>query len=309
MHVDQTYIQVPVRQAQRALTFGETYDLLLLAVLALLLPGLLLLPIPLLRVPLGLGLALIAPGYALAAAIFPHRRDVDGIMRIALSFGLSAALIPLLAVALDKLPWGISPWPIAIGLAVWIALCSGVALWRRWILAPLGQANLPPVINLPGWWRGMNRRTRARYVAGTLAVAAVFGAGGLSLILSATPAGATEFYILGRSGLAQDYPRTAIVGDELMVTMGIVNHDRDVRSYRVEVWVSDAWGTGRRAQVASEGPLTLAHGERLEHPLAWRMPWIGENQQVEVLLFNEGRSEPYRRLTLWLDILDQPALR
>ena len=49
---------------------------------------------------------------------------------------------------------------------------------------------------------------------------------------------ATEFYILGKAGLAEDYPRQSTVDDELSVMMGIVNREPSERSYRVEVWAS-----------------------------------------------------------------------
>ena len=48
------------------------------------------------RIILGLLLVLFLPGYSLIAALFPRRGDLDGIERIALSFGLSIAIVPLI---------------------------------------------------------------------------------------------------------------------------------------------------------------------------------------------------------------------
>jgi len=53
------------------------------------------------RIILGLHLVLFLPGYALIAALFPRKGDLDGIERIALSFGLSIAVVPLLGLALN----------------------------------------------------------------------------------------------------------------------------------------------------------------------------------------------------------------
>src|SRR5512147_965433 len=48
------------------------------------------------RSALGLGVVLFVPGYALIAALFPGKKDIDGIERTALSFGLSIAVTPLI---------------------------------------------------------------------------------------------------------------------------------------------------------------------------------------------------------------------
>jgi len=51
---------------------------------------------------IGLVLVLFIPGYALSYAFFPMKKDLDLMERIALSFGLSFALIPLAVFFLNK---------------------------------------------------------------------------------------------------------------------------------------------------------------------------------------------------------------
>ena len=75
------------------------------------------------------------PGYALTAALFPRKHDVSNIERITLAFGLSIAIVPLLAVILAY------SGPIALGsivgvLTLVIISCSIIGLWRRRNLAP-----------------------------------------------------------------------------------------------------------------------------------------------------------------------------
>jgi uncharacterized membrane protein len=296
-------IRVSSQPTLHYLTPSQIYDLWLLTVLALLLPGLLLIPpwLALLRVPFGLVLALLAPGYALAAAIFPGRHDIDGVARAALSFGLSAATIPVLALLLDKLPWGINPWPIAIALATWILLCCGIALVRRMLIAA-DMAYIPPTVDMPAWWRGQSSRMRATYLVGIVLCATLLG--GFAVTVLTPPAHPTEFYILGRAGLAEGYPRESKVGEEIAVTTGIVNEDSGERTYRLEIWAADALNSGRRALLVKHEQITLAPGQHLEQPIAWRMPWAGDDQQVELLLFNGDDSEPYRRLKLWMNVKD-----
>ena len=54
------------------------------------------------RIILCLPLVLFLPGYTLIATLFPRKGDLDGIERVAFSFGLSIAIIPLLGLALNK---------------------------------------------------------------------------------------------------------------------------------------------------------------------------------------------------------------
>ncbi len=81
------------------------------------------------RIILGLPLVLFLPGYALIAALFPIKDDLDGIERVALSFGLSIAITPLLGLALNYTPFGIRLAPVLIVLSVFtisLAICAYV---------------------------------------------------------------------------------------------------------------------------------------------------------------------------------------
>ena len=83
------------------------------------------------RIILGLPLVLFLPGYALIAALFIRKDNLDGIERVALSFGLSIAITPLLGLALNYTPFGIRLTPILIVLTVFtIALAIGACVRR-----------------------------------------------------------------------------------------------------------------------------------------------------------------------------------
>jgi len=83
------------------------------------------------RVVLGLLLVLFLPGYSLIAALFPRRDDLDGIERIALSFGLSIAVVPLLGLALNYTTYGIRLVPILAVLSVFTVSLAVIAGVRR----------------------------------------------------------------------------------------------------------------------------------------------------------------------------------
>ena len=69
-------------------------------------------------------LVLFLPGYSLIATLFPRKDDLDAIERIALSFGLSIAITPLLGLALNYTPFGIRLLPILIVLSVFTILLA-----------------------------------------------------------------------------------------------------------------------------------------------------------------------------------------
>jgi uncharacterized membrane protein len=83
------------------------------------------------RIIIGLLLVLFLPGYSLIAALFPRKDDLDGIERIAFSFGLSIAVVPLLGLALNYTPFGIRLVPILSVLSIFTVLLAVVAYVRR----------------------------------------------------------------------------------------------------------------------------------------------------------------------------------
>ena len=168
-----------------------------------------------LRLVLGGLYVLVTPGYALQAALFPRKDDLDGIERAGLAVGLSIGINPLLALILDASPWGLRLWPMAISLALTVLVFSLAALARRLSLPP--QERLAPSlkVDLKGWWAAQERTTRRLYglIAGMLLVAILSAA---AILLLPKPAERyTEFYILGVKGQAQDYPPRSAGGSDL----------------------------------------------------------------------------------------------
>ncbi len=64
-----------------------------------------------LRIIFALPVVLFIPGYALIAALFPPgKEEIDTLERVALSFGLSIAVVPLIGLALNYTPPGGYGW-------------------------------------------------------------------------------------------------------------------------------------------------------------------------------------------------------
>jgi uncharacterized membrane protein len=88
-------------------------------------------PSNVLRIILGLPFIVFLPGYTLTAALFPKRAGLNGMERVALSFGLSIAVAVLMGLILHYTPWGIGLYPIVISLALFIFVTSIIAWYRR----------------------------------------------------------------------------------------------------------------------------------------------------------------------------------
>jgi hypothetical protein len=95
-------------------------------------------PIAYVRNFLGIILVLFLPGYTFIKALFPttvpvktSSESLDNIERIALSIGMSLALVPMVGLILYYTPWGIRLTPITLSLLALTAICATAALLRE----------------------------------------------------------------------------------------------------------------------------------------------------------------------------------
>ena len=247
-----------------------------------------------LRVVLGLPFVLFFPGYALITALFPGRDDLDGIERVALSFGLSIAVVPLLGLILNYTPWGIRLHPILITLLAFTFIMSVIADYRRGRL-PVKKRFVVSLDIETARWSDLSKLDKV--LAVVLVCAVIFAVGSLYYVVTAPKTGEkfTEFYILGPGGKAEDYPREMKKNEQKEVILGIVNHEYRTVSYTAEVRAN-----GYIKNKA--GPFELSHEEKREETLGFKIYQPYENLKVEFLLFKDGESEPYRSLHLWVNV-------
>lgn len=254
------------------------------------------------RTVLGLPFLLFFPGYVLIAALFPKKGSLGGMERVALSFGLSLAVVPLMGLILNYTPWGIRLYPILISLAVFILATSGVAWYRRGKLAPEERFRVPFNIRLPSW-RGQSMTEKVLSVVLAVVIAGAIGTLGYAIATPKVGEKFTEFYILGPEGRAGNYPEELKVGEKGRVILEIVNHEQEWASYQVEVWVD-----GEKAKLRIEGE----DGGEIKVELEPEQEWgkavgfvpqtTGEKQKVEFVLYKDGdpyfEEPPY----LWVDV-------
>lgn len=187
-----------------------------------------------LRIVLGLPFILFFPGYTLIATLFPRNKDVGTIERIALSVAFSVIITPLIGLMLS-VTWEIRLYPVIFSLAVFIAVMSAAAWYRRRRVPHEDRVHF--VLNIP--LRGGGRLGVLDRVV-SVSVAIVFLGAILALAYAvASPKQGeryTEFYILG----AQSRPRELSAGTEAILTLGVVNREGERMSYSINVMVGES---------------------------------------------------------------------
>ena len=89
-------------------------------------------PLVYIRYVLGSIFVLYLPGAMLIEALYPRGEDLEPLERLALSIGLSLAVIPLIGLVLNYTPWGIRLMPVLISLAVFTESMAVLALIRKY---------------------------------------------------------------------------------------------------------------------------------------------------------------------------------
>jgi uncharacterized membrane protein len=107
----------------------------------------------------------------------------------------------------------------------------------------------------------------------------------------------TEFYILGSEGKAENYPQQVILGANVDVFIGVVNHEYQPTTYRVEITIDSV-----RSKEVDIG--TLAHQQKWEQEVSFVAQSPGDRQKVEFWLYRDNQVEPYLHdpLRLYIDV-------
>lgn len=244
------------------------------------------------RTGLGAFLALIAPGYALQAAIFPRREDLSTTLRWAISFGLSLAVLPMLALLLTMVGLPIQQQYLIAALAAWILCWAGVALVRRRNLARNDSSATGSLKSLAQWWAVQDRA--GRVLAGML-LAAFCASLALSVALIGEGAGghATEFSIIDSNGLAVPDISRGLAGQPLAIRFLVANREGAARTY--QILARDAHGV----TLAVTDPVSVEPNGDAIITITLTAPAEG-TQQVLFSLMRFGSAEPYRILSMWL---------
>jgi uncharacterized membrane protein len=155
-----------------------------------------------------------------------------------------------------------------------------------------------------------------------VAILGVVGISGYTVAVSKVGERFTEFYILGRSGNAAEYPSVFYMKDNYVVVvqysdtgttseegfgkviLGIVNHEQQSISYSVDITVE-----GQPAEINYAGKtltrlehIELPKGGKWEQEIGFSPQHSGDNQKVEFQLYKNGETKPENTLHLWVSV-------
>jgi len=247
-----------------------------------------------LRIIVGLPFVLFFPGYVLVLALFPSRVRLGSIERVALGFGLSIVVVPLIGFILNYTPWGLGVVSVLVSIASFIVLTSVIA-WIRVKKLPEGERfDIELQLGLPGWSGSTYNKVLLVLLAAI--ILAAIGTLGYVIVKPDVEERFTEFYMLGPAGEVSDYPRELEVGEEGKVIVGIINREGGAVNYNVEVVIDGV-------KQGEEEPVILGHEEKWEGEVTFTPGVVGDNQKVEFWLRKDGDTEPFLEpLQLWIDV-------
>ena len=249
-----------------------------------------------LRIALGILFIIFFPGYTLLSALFPKQGDLGNVERLALSLGLSIAVVPLVGLILNFTPWGIQLYPIAISIAISIIVTSGVGWYRQRKLPEVERFSVTIKASLPNW-AGMSKLDKGLSVSLAAAIVAALACLGYVVATPKQSEKFTEFYVLNIEGKAEDYPTEVALGETVNIIIGVINNEHETASYRVDITIDGAENS--RVYVG-----TLAHEEKWEESISFVPQVAGKKSKVEFHLYKNGDAEPYFKdpLHMYIDV-------
>ncbi|MDL0125600.1 DUF1616 domain-containing protein [Halobacterium salinarum] len=335
------WLLVPGRLRRLPADLTAVVLLTAITLLAVITPGIRETP---LRVVFGLPFVLFLPGYALVAALFPEAGDppastddkeatadeaaetgekegIDGIERVALSFGLSIAVVPLLGLILNFTPFGIRLAPILVAISGFTIAMTAIAARRRWQLAPDDQFSVP----YKNWLQTAraeltspdSRLDGALNVLMVISILLAVSSVAYAVTVPKQGEAFTEHYLLTEQEngtlVADDYPTEFEVGETRPVIVGIGNHEHQDVQYSLVVELQDVQVENNSTTVLDETELErfqtqVAAGDTHHRQINITPDRAGTRLRLAFLLYKDTPpADPtvenaYRETHLWINV-------
>lgn len=249
---------------------------------------------------------ILVPGYVLVATIFPTNDRIDWFERLALSIGLSIAVVPTLGLILSFTPVGIGFESTLVSILAFSVVFGILAYIRR--IQMLTRSRGLPVsrLKLPRW-RDFSGQEKALAAGLSIAVALSTIVVITALSNSSPVERFTEFGLLGPGGELTGFPTRLNVSEEGTLIIFVRNHESETVNYTVQVYLIELVeltnGTSEINRTSINlFNLTLFDGREWVRTYTFSIgapgPW-----EVEFLLFRDGDMvRVYRSLNIFVRV-------
>ncbi|MDS0281767.1 DUF1616 domain-containing protein [Haloarcula onubensis] len=283
----------------------------------------------------GVGLVLFAPGYAVVAALFPGRarqrdaraptsvlaltRPHDGVLireRLALSFGVSVVLLPIIAVTLGAV--GVTLTTASVLAAVWLVVGAGtiVGTVRRLALPEGARFDLLGAAQAVGRDRPLADDTKTTLLTvGLCCVVALTLVSFVGAIAGPTQSMSYTSASLLTSGadgdpVASGYPVNASRGESVPLVVRVTNHHDTAANYTVVARLQQVeGGTAQRGERVWQGRQRIGANETWTRDHAVRPTITGQDLRLTYYVYrgpvpaDVSRASADKVLYLRLDVL------
>ncbi len=294
-----------------------------------------------LRTVVGLPILLLFPGYALLAVLFPKKnesfptgnltagrgkktdnpRGLGLVERIALSFGLSIALLPVFGIGLSVMGLALETTEILQVLTVAIVVLTLGGAVRRLYVDPRERFRVP----FGTWLTDLREATIGAptaldailNVVIAIGIVLAFTSLGLGLVTPQSGESYTQFQLLTANGsndyTASGYPRTIEAGESRSLVTSIVNEENERTTYTVvvqlqRVQTEDGQLTVQERQTVKTLEYTLDRNESVYDSHAVTPQLTGDDLRLTYLLYtgtapeNPTMRNSYRHTYLWVNV-------
>lgn len=250
------------------------------------------------RVVLGIPMFLFIPGYVLMAVLLPNKFDLEGIERLALSFSLSIASVPLLGLLLN-FTFNTRLLTILLILCIFTIIFIFIAIFRQSRVPEDERFSIPfDLIHKIIMEEFNASKGRSDRVLAWILILSIVLAIGMMIFVVTTPKIGekfTEFYILGPKGKAENYPTELKYGSNVDVLVGVVNHEYTPVNYTVKVVLD--------TEILNEATFYMDHNTTWENYISFVPNKEGNEMELEFWLFKDDDfASPYRDLHLWVNV-------
>jgi uncharacterized membrane protein len=249
-----------------------------------------------LRIVFGLPFLLFLPGYSFVSALWTKKTELGGLERVALSLGLSIAIVALVGLGLNYTPWGIALTSVVSTLFILIILLVVITRIRRSRLEPRERFTLRFDF-LIEFGKTMSSSDKLFVLITVIAI--VIGMSFLFYIATNPPKEQyTALFIHDENGTTNDYPTSLEINESASIIITVACHEQQVTDYDTVIRLLPESGLNR---TLIEYNFLLLDDEEWRQEFNFSINESGKFK-LEVELFKDGGTMPYATNHLWIDV-------